>query len=270
MGDSPTWSPQQRARLAEWGVDRCVDVHCHCLPGLDDGPARLDDALELCAALVDDGVTSVVATPHQLGGYDRDNSPQRVRAAVAALADALVARGIPLEVAPGGDVRIDERLAELVAADQASTVADLRRHLLLELPFDLYVDPLSAIQSLAERGMQAILTHPERHRYLTGQTDRIASWVEAGAAVQLTAGSLLGDFGARANDEAWRLVHAGLATIVASDAHDAAARPPCLSEALDLLAETVGPAAARALCLDNPLSVWRGEPVAPVRPGAMT
>ncbi len=261
MGASPVWSPTQQARLAEWDAPRCVDVHCHCLPGIDDGPATVNEALELCAALVADGVTTVIATPHQLGIYEQFNSAATICAAVVEFAAELAAANIPLELAPGADVRIDERLPRLLDGDLILCLADRRRHLLLELPFDVFVDPSPTIAALAERGVQAIITHPERHRYLALVPERIEAWVAAGAAVQITAGSLLGDFGPRANDEAWRLVHAGLVSLVATDAHDVGRRPPCLSAALDALAREVGRDAARAMCLANPWHVLQGERV---------
>ena len=149
MRDAPEWSPSQRSRLDQGGVPRCVDIHCHCLPGLDDGPATIDDALVMCDALVDDGVTTVIATPHQLGAYDGVNTAASIREAVAAFVTELGAAGIPLEVLPGADVRVDERLMRLLAEDKILTAGDLGRHLLLELPHELFVDPLPVIVALS-------------------------------------------------------------------------------------------------------------------------
>jgi protein-tyrosine phosphatase len=265
MGNLPNWSQEQQARLDQGRVPRCVDVHCHCLPGVDDGPRTLDDALDLCDALVADGVTTVIATPHQLGSYDGVNTAASIRSAVVALAAELADADIPLEILPGADVRVDERLLRLLAADKILTAGDLGRHLLLELPHEIFVDPLPAIVSLGDRGVQAIMTHPERHRYLANGLDRIVEWVAAGAVVQITAGSLLGDFGGLANQEAWRLVHAGLVSLVATDAHDCRRRPPRLTAALAALDDEIGLAAAQQMCLENPLRVLQGEAL-PARP----
>jgi protein-tyrosine phosphatase len=262
---SVDWSPSQRARLADWDVEQSVDVHCHCLPGVDDGPETLKDSLALCRALVADGVTTVFATPHQLGRYDGINTAASIRQALAELQAELSAANIPLVLVPGADVRIDERLVRLVESGDVLTAGPLGRHLLLELPHGLFVDPLPAIAALQERGIQTIMTHPERHRYLAGSTRRLESWVAAGAAIQITAGSLVGEFGALAEQEAWRMVDAGMVSLVASDAHDAR-RPPRLSIALEALAEEVGREYARTVCLENPLQVLRGTPVAACRP----
>jgi protein-tyrosine phosphatase len=266
MDPSLTWSPSQQARLASAGASRSVDIHCHCLPELDDGPATLAESLRLCEALIADGVTTVIATPHQLGGYDRINTAAVIRDAVAALTAELDAAGLPLEIYPGADVRVDERLLRLLDSDQILTSGDRGRHLLLELPHEVFVDPLGAILALVERDVQPLMTHPERHRYLANSVQRLQSWVEAGAALQITAGSLLGDFGSSARQEAWRLVEAGLVSLVATDAHNVERRPPRLTAAIQALADGVGAHAAHAMTVENPLRVFAGEYVNPVVP----
>ncbi|MCC6493813.1 MAG: hypothetical protein IT424_12425 [Pirellulales bacterium] len=258
-------SPAQAARLEQWNVQRAVDVHCHCLPGLDDGPKTLDESLALCEALVADGVTTVFATPHQLGRYDGFTTAARVRHELTQLQQALHSADIPLEICPGADVRIDERLPRLVASGEVLTAGPHGKHLLLELPHRLPVDPLPTISLLAEQGIQVILTHPERHRYLAGARGRLEAWTAAGAAIQITAGSLLGDFGALARQEAWRMVDAGVVSLIASDAHDAS-RPPRLSAALDALARAAGRTFARTVCLENPLNVYSGASVSGCQP----
>src|SRR5690349_20732826 len=108
------WSQEQQQRLDDFNSRLSVDIHCHCLPGFDDGPASLEEAVALCQLLVKDGITTVIATPHQLGRYDRANSVEQVRHSVEVLKAELKDREIPLEVFPGGDVRIDERLPVLI------------------------------------------------------------------------------------------------------------------------------------------------------------
>ena len=264
--DAPKdWFAHQRSRLDSWGIERSVDIHCHCLPGLDDGPETLADALDLCRALAADGITTVIASPHQLGRYDGINTATRIRDTLARLQEELRSAAIPLELALGADVRIDERVMRLIDRGEVLTVGPAGRHLLLELPHSHFVDPLSTITALTDRGVQTIMTHPERHRYLAGSAQRLAAWIEAGAALQITAGSLIGEFGALAAQEAWRMVDAGMVSLVASDAHDAT-RPPRMSMALEILAQRVSREFARAVCLENPLRVFEGTPVAACPP----
>jgi protein-tyrosine phosphatase len=255
------WAPRQRQRLEAFGAPRCVDIHCHCLPGMDDGPASLDESLELCRALVDDGITSVVATPHQLGRYEGRNDANRVRHAVSELESALEQHRIPLDLAPGADVRIDERLPRLISAGEVLTVADANRHILLELPHELMVDPLSTIRALRDLGLQSIVTHPERYRYLRGAIAPMRTWIQEGAVLQITAGSLVGEFGNSAFDLAWQLVREDMVAIIATDAHNANARPPRLSAAIEQLTREVGHVRTSQMAVLNPLKVLEGETI---------
>jgi protein-tyrosine phosphatase len=108
-----------------------MDVHCHCLPGLDDGPVNTPEALALCRDLVADGIRTVVATPHQLGRYEGRNGGPQIRAAVAQLQQALAQEQIPLVVLAGADVRIDERIPELLESGEVLAVGEAGRYLLL-------------------------------------------------------------------------------------------------------------------------------------------
>src|SRR4051812_17992065 len=114
-------APPQQLRLTQWDIEHSVDVHCHCLPSLDDGPRDLEAAVELCRELVADGITTVIASPHQLGRYDGITTPDRIRATADVLRAELGGLGIPLNVSLGADVRIDERLGQLVDGGEVLT-----------------------------------------------------------------------------------------------------------------------------------------------------
>jgi len=257
------WLPAQQQRLAEFGIEQCADIHCHILPSLDDGPENMSQAVALCAALAEDGITTVVATPHQLGRYDRLNSAAVINEEIEALKAVLEAERLPLQILPGGDVRIDEQLSKLLDKGEVISLAGAGRHLLLELPHELFVDPVPTIEMLRQRGIQSIMTHPERHPYLAGKEDVLREWVRRGAVIQLTAGSLLGEFGRRAYDQSWRILQLDLAGLVATDAHNVSRRPPRLTEALAMLTNELGALVARGLCIDNPLRVINGEGLEP-------
>jgi protein-tyrosine phosphatase len=259
------WTPQQLQRLHEFDAERCVDIHCHCLPGIDDGPASIEDAIALCELLVADGITTVIATPHQLGRYDCTNLAADIRSAADALAAELKDREIPLDVLPGGDVRVDERIPALLTSGTIGSVADAGRHLLLELPHELFIDPIPMIDHLRETGIQAVITHPERYSYLQNRPHFAQKCLEHGAILQITCGSLVGSFGRRAYDEAWRLILAGMVSIVASDAHDVARRPPQMTAAIEALQRAVGPGVTRLLAIENPLRIVHGESLQPLK-----
>jgi len=253
----------QRGEPDQFGAVQYVDIHCHCLPGLDDGPATMADTLALCRLLVTDGMTTVIATPHQLGRYDGRNEARKVRQAVAGLNEVLKSKGIPLRVLPGADVRIDERIPRLLTADRILTLADGGRYVLLELPHEAFIEPLPLIAELAAAGVRTIISHPERYPFVVKNPKVISSWLRAGAYLQFTAGSFVGDFGQQAKSAAWSLIRNGLTSLVATDAHNANVRRPRMSLALAAIAKRFGAEFARRVCIDNPARILNGSDIMP-------
>ncbi|HZL37424.1 MAG TPA: CpsB/CapC family capsule biosynthesis tyrosine phosphatase [Tepidisphaeraceae bacterium] len=253
------YAQPQQTRLTRFESEQSVDIHCHCLPGLDDGPATLAEAVTLCRALVGDGITAVIATPHQFGRYDRTNPADRIRAAAVVLREKLAGENVPLTVHVGADVRLDERLMQLLDADEILTLADSGKHILLELPHDSFIDPLMLIDRLSRRGIQAIVSHPERYPHVCRRPDVVRDWVTAGAVLQITAASLLGEFGGPALTIGWELLGWGLPVMVATDAHNIERRPPRLTRAIEAIERRLGYALARRACVENPLRVLNGQ-----------
>jgi protein-tyrosine phosphatase len=251
----------QRARLDRFSIEHSVDIHCHCLPGLDDGAATMSDALDLCRALVADGVTAVIATPHQLGAYFGRNWCDTIRTAVSQLREELAANNIPLQIKPGADVRVDDQIIRLMIDGNVMTLGDGGSYILLELPHQTVIRMEPLIKSLKTMGVTAIISHPERNEEICNRPEVVRGWRECGAELQITGASLLGKFGSKAQRTAWGLVEAGLASIVASDAHGAKLRSPVMTRAIAAIEGRIGFAAARRLCVENPFSVYEGKPI---------
>ena len=238
-----------------------IDIHCHCLPGLDDGPADLAGALALCRRFVAEGVGTVVATPHELGRYEGSNAPADVRRAVAFLREQLTAAGIALEVLPGAEVRVAENLPALLEADEVMTLADGRQWILLEMPEGAFLDLGPILGRLAAAGVHAVLSHPERQAWNDAAIGRMLRWRRSlGLLVQVTAGSLLGAFGPRAQSLGWRWLENGLVDVIASDAHDCAHRPPLLAAAWEAVCGRAGEAVARRTLCAVPARLIRETP----------
>ena len=236
-----------------------IDIHCHCLPAVDDGPATRIDALALCRGLVDDCVTEVMATPHQLGRFSDCNDAAQIRDAVSALNEDLRRNDIPLTVMPGGDVRVDERICQLLETDKILTLADGGKYILLELPHEVFIDIEPLLAELASLGIQAIISHPERHFVLAKQPKILLKWLAHGAYLQVTGGSLLGDFGPVAQRAAWHFLSSGWASFVATDAHDLDGRRPRMKAAAKHISIKLGKTIARLVCIENPLRVLEGR-----------
>jgi protein-tyrosine phosphatase len=258
MSQLPPLAPTQQSRLKQFQCARVVDVHCHILPGVDDGPQDLKESIALARMLVEEGVTDVIATPHQLGRWDGANTGPQVRQAVDELQNDLTRSNIPLRVHPGGEIRLDERVPALLRSEQVLTLADHKRWLLLELPPSVGIAPKPLAGYLRQTGAGIVLAHAERYDCLTADANSAAAWIDEGVAFQVNAASLFGASGERARQAAWTWLERGWVSIIASDAHSTNTRRPRMAEAVDAIVRRSGQESAFRVCIDNPLRVLEG------------
>jgi len=234
-----------------------IDIHCHLLPEVDDGPKSWDAALEMCRIAAADGITHIVATPHSNDRYAYN------REALSGVLDDLRARarGIP-ELSLGCDFHLSyDNLQEVLATPERFTI-NASRYLLVELSdFSIPTQIADCFLKLGDRGVTVIITHPERNNILRQNPQRILEWVELGCAVQVTANALTGFWGQRvARTAAWLLEREAV-HVLATDAHDPEHRIPVLSQARDMVAQVHGHDLAQALVEDNPRAILAGQPL---------
>ncbi len=232
-----------------------VDVHCHILPGLDDGAADVQESLAMAQSAISDGITHVVGTPHSSSEFKFDYS--RVRQ----LRDQLQRLvGDRLVLATGCDFHLNLENLEALRKDARRFCINQLNYLLVEFS-EYSVPPTSnhALHDMKLMGLHPIITHPERNGIIQGQTSRLASWVKLGSYVQVTGGSLTGTFGPKARQHALKWMGQGLVHFVASDAHNTRGRPLKLQPAYQVVLEKFGVEKARALFLDNPMAAFEGR-----------
>jgi protein-tyrosine phosphatase len=208
-----------------------IDIHCHVLPGLDDGADDLEASLALARAAAAEGVTKLVATPHvdTVHDYDLDQIGLRTGEVNAALAR----EEAPIVVLSGAEIAPD-RLGELDDRQLSWLGLGGGTCLLIECPYRGPVPFLDdAVLDLQARGFQPILAHPERSPIFQSNLSRLGALVEQGILCSIDAGSLIGRFGSRPRSAALKLLGEGLAHNVASDAHDLHRRPPGISAAFE-------------------------------------
>ena len=206
-----------------------IDVHCHLLPGVDDGPATMEDAIRLARAQVAAGVDEAVATPHVTGGLRNDAAS--VAAGVAALRAALADAGVPLRVWAGAEIELRHGL-ELDDGELRRLALGDGPWLLLEAPLQEHPTVELAVEELMVRGHGVLLAHPERCPSFQRDPDALRRLVHRGALTQVTAGAFLGRFGRTAQRFAARLADDALVHTIASDAHDLDRRSPGMREGL--------------------------------------
>jgi protein-tyrosine phosphatase len=234
-----------------------VDLHCHILPGLDDGPRTVEESVAMAESAIADGVTHLVATPHSNSSYFFDFA--RVRR----LRDELQTKvGERLIIATGCDFHLNPENLESLRKDAQQYCINQRDFLLVE--FNEVSIPPSMDQTLHEiqlAGLQPVITHPERNAILRSRPERLKKWIRQGCFAQVTGGTLTGGFGAGSQQDALRWIAEGLIHFVASDAHNTRSRPLRLQPAYKVVATRFGEEKARALFHDNPLAAFEGRPL---------
>ncbi len=234
-----------------------VDIHCHLLPGLDDGPESMEESVEMAEMALADGITHIAATPHANDTYSFDGG--RSLALCGELAARFDGR---LHLATGCDFHLSYENVEAACASPQLFALNQKQYLLLEFA-DFALPPSldQALVRLQQVGLKLIVTHPERNPLLRNAPERLRRWLDAGCYLQITALSLTGRFGPQAERAALEYLDRGWAHFVASDAHNVDRRPPRLRQAYDLVAARRGPQVAKALFNDNPLGAWQGVPL---------
>lgn len=208
-----------------------IDLHCHVLPGIDDGPDTIDESLALARAAAAGGTETIVATPHASARYP--NRPESIGRLVAELNDRLEAEGVPVEIRQGAEVAMTH-VQEIDPAELAEMTLGGGPWLLLEPPFvpvALGID--QTVARLHSQGHGVVLAHPERCPAFHRDIDLLRAFVHDGVLTSITAGSLVGRFGGEVRRFAKRLLTERLVHNVASDAHDVHRRPPNLAAELE-------------------------------------
>lgn len=237
-----------------------IDLHFHCLPGIDDGPPGWDEAVALCRAAAADGVETIVATPHVLREDWINDDPSARNQLILKLNTLL--GGTPA-VLPGCEFRFAADIVELVEKGAAGPLTPLNRSRYLLVEFAPELVPASAepaFHELALMDVVPVVAHPERNLVFARDPERLESLVSRGAVAQVTAGSLLGEFGRLAQAAAEEFFKRGLVHLVASDAHSLV-RPPRLAAARVKVRKAWGAEAEAGLFEGNPRAIVRNEPL---------
>jgi protein-tyrosine phosphatase len=212
-----------------------IDLHCHILPGLDDGPSNLDFSLAMARAAVEAGTQLIVATPHIRADFDVD--PVEIEPRVDLFNERLQRERLPLRVLPGAEIGW-ATAPELDDTQLARLSLGSGKRVLLESPYGKKaVDVEGIIAGLQERGFQAVLAHPERCPLFQRDPERLRKIVAEGTLCSITAGSMLGRFGEPVRSFTVTMLREGLVHDVASDAHDHLHRPPNLVEGFENVKE---------------------------------
>ena len=236
-----------------------IDLHCHILPGIDDGASDSSVSLAMAKAMVAQGVTVAACTPHILPGLYHNSGPD-IRQAVQRLQELIDQEGIALRLVTGADVHMTPNFVAGLRSGHLLTIAD-SRYVLVEPPHHSAPPQLEHFFfSLVVAGYVPILTHPERLSWVPSRYDTIKRLVRSGVWMQITAGSIAGAFGRNALYWSERMLDDGCVHLIASDAHDAERRPPDLAAGREFAAQRVGAEEAQRLVLTRPAGILKDQP----------
>jgi len=239
-----------------------IDLHSHILAGIDDGSASFDESIGLIRSAIENGVTTILATPHiHFGIFDNDLA--MIKQAFNALTTELQKQQLEIKLAYAAEVHICPEIVPLVKKKQLPFMgkwqcADL---LLLEIPHT-HIPPGTEklIDWLIKQGIKPMIAHPERHHFFWEFKELLRPFKQRGCLLQVTASSLLGDFGERAEKLAWQLVEANEVTVIASDMHNLSHRSGKMKEAYNAVSLRCGEALALQLFVVNPSQIFASNP----------
>lgn len=237
-----------------------VDMHCHLLAGLDDGPKVQAEALEMCRMLAEQGVSSVLALAHQNEHYPAV-TPERIRAGALTLKEEVRNNRLPIAIFPGAEVMIHPDFLSHVRQQSYLTISDAGKFFLIEFPHGVFLDLREIIYRLIELGIRPILAHPEQSPELLFSEQMAEQWVRMGCLFQLSTGNVLGSPDKRSARAIKGWVQRGFYHVIGSDGHSPSRRPPLLAEASRVIASWLDPLSANRLCGMNGMAILQGLPL---------
>jgi len=234
-----------------------VDIHCHIFPGLDDGPDSLEMSCAMAEMAIADGITHVIGTPHAHPSYSF--SPKLVKERRDEIQARFAGR---LVLATGCDFHMSFENLRDIRIEPSRFTLNQKNYLLVEFAdFSIPAALDQALHELQLAGLAPVITHPERNPLIRSKPERLFRWLQQGCYVQVTAQSVLGNFGRVAQEVTEEWLDAGVVHFLASDAHNLTTRPPQLRETYDFIAEKRGEKLAQALLRENPLAAFEGRPL---------
>ncbi|MDO4681786.1 MAG: hypothetical protein Q4B17_03235 [Lautropia sp.] len=239
-----------------------IDLHCHLLPGVDDGARTMDEALSLARASVANGVHTAVLTPHIYPGIF-DNRRSSLLPVFHEYRQALADARIPLKVCLGGEVHLHPDALDLLDQNELPIIGYWLGQPVMLIEFPDGSIPVGAdmvCRMFADRGIRWMIAHPERNKVVMRDPNRIKPFVDMGCLLQLTAASVIGAFGRAAGQCAHLLLTRGMVSVVASDAHNLAHRPPRMGEVRTYLNSNFGMGIAYRLTEESPMLIVSEHP----------
>ncbi len=236
-----------------------VDIHCHILPETDDGAVSLEESVAMARAAAADGIKTIIATPHMFDGVHETPERETILQRIKMVSEA---SGGCVEIVPGGEVRYSYEIFQEAGDPGTRIKLNGTSYMLLEFPFQTVPPNIEmTIFQILNSGITPVIAHPERNKRIQQHPNIIADLIERGAFAQIDAGSITKSFGPESYRSARKIIEAGLAHFIATDAHHQDRRRPILSMAAAIAADWGGEEYARAMVKDNPAALVNDQAI---------
>ena len=239
-----------------------VDIHCHILPGVDDGSGNFNDAIEMAELAAASGIRSIVATPHcNMPDVFQNHWTPKLQEAFNKLQKEVSARKIPVTLFHGQEIFLASGFLELIKQGKLISINHSRYFLIEFKPQENASIAIRKLQKMIAEGYVPIVAHPERYGFVQEYGDMVYRMKELGCLVQINKGSLKGRFGRAARDRAFDILRNHDADFIASDGHSQYSRTPYLEDAYEIICERFSSDYADFLLKDNPQRVLKNEKI---------
>jgi len=231
-----------------------MDMHCHCLPGVDDGARSMEESLQMLTQAYADGIRGVIATPHY--HHRRGHAPKEVILEKVQQVQEAIRETCPdLTIYAGNELYYSNSLPETIAEEKVCTMAGSRYVLIEFSPDTEYAEMRNALINIQTQGVWPILAHIERYFCLVKKPALAAELAQMGIYLQVNAGGVLGHYGRKEKSLIKKMFAKGYISFVATDAHDTERRIQVLSEAAAYVSKKFGEETARKCFFNNPEAV---------------
>ena len=237
-----------------------IDIHCHIIDGVDDGPDSFDESLEMAEIAEKDGINTIVATPHHIEGLYQA-SPLTLIEKVKTLNNCLAENNKKLQILIGADLHISYEFIEKIETNNLLTINNTK-YVLIELPAHfLPIKIKGLLKSMINNSWIPIISHPERNYLFQRSPNILFDFIRDGSLAQVTAMSITGEFGYEVKKMAKKMIAHNLVHIIATDAHSKNFRPPVLSKGLKAASKIIPYDDAYDMVKTVPESIIKGDTV---------
>jgi protein-tyrosine phosphatase len=237
-----------------------VDIHCHLLAGLDDGPQSDEDAMAMCKMAYEDGTRWICAGAHQNDHYPAV-TPDVIRKAAADLKGRLRAAGVHLSTMPCAEIMAHIDMEANWREGKLLSMADRKQFLLVEMPDGMFVELGQTITDFAAMKIRIVLAHPERQPELLHGNGTIEDWIRLGALVQVSADSVTRPHTKADGKALRRWFRQGIVHAMGSDGHSPRRRSPRMGAAYHEVCRWAGQGVADRVFSTNGMAILQGLPV---------